>query len=207
VLGKQKKSPPGRACPDKVGRLGWVIINNFKITISGSQMRRIFLLLVILFSMVMESEAQKDTTAVTKLGDKAPVFTCKTIDGKTIDIGKLSGKVIMINFFATWCPGCNLELPELEKVIWKKYRDNPGFVLLVIGREHTEKELLDFAAGKNLDLPFAPDPKREIYSMYASKFIPRNIVIDKDGRIIYQNSGFTAKELEDIEKLIAGKLK
>jgi peroxiredoxin len=170
-------------------------------------MKRLLILLVILFSMNMESEAQMDTTAVTKLGDKAPVFTCKTIDGRTIDLGKQSGKVIMINFFATWCPGCNLELPELEKLIWKKYKDNKDFVLLVIGREHSEKELVDFAATKNLSLPFAPDPRREIYSLYASKYIPRNIIIDKEGKIIYQNSGFTARELEEMEKLIAEKLK
>jgi len=155
----------------------------------------------------MESEAQKDTTAITKPGDTAPLFTCKTIDGKMIDMSKMSGKVVMINFFATWCPGCNLELPELEKQIWKKYRDNPGFVLIVIGREHSERELVDFAASKTLSLPFAPDPKRDIYNQYASKYIPRNIIIDKDGKIIYQNSGFTASELTEMEKLIAEKLK
>jgi peroxiredoxin len=170
-------------------------------------MRRILILPVILFSMIMESEAQKDTTAITKLGDRAPLFTCTTIDGKTIDMSRMSGKVVMINFFATWCPGCNLELPELEKAIWKKYKHNPGFVLIVIGREHTEKELIDFAAAKNLSLPFAPDPKRDIYNLYASRYIPRNIVIDKDGKIIYQNSGFTARELEEMEKLIADRLK
>jgi peroxiredoxin len=152
-------------------------------------MKRIFILLVILFSMMMESEAQKDTTAVTRTGDMAPVFTCKTTDGKTIDLSKERGKVIMI------------------KEIWKKYKDNPNFVLLVIGREHSDKELIDYAASKNLSLPFAPDPKREIYSLYASKYIPRNVVIDKDGKIIYQNSGFTAKELQDIEKLISERLK
>lgn len=170
-------------------------------------MRRIFILLITSISMFMKSEAQQDTTANTRPGDKAPVFTCKTLDGKTYDLSKLTGKVVMINFFATWCPACNLELPQLEKEIWKKYRDNPDFVLLVIGREHTEKELGDYAASKNLSLPFAPDPKRDIYKLYASKYIPRNIVIDRDGKIIYQKSGFTAKELEEIEELIAEKLK
>jgi peroxiredoxin len=170
-------------------------------------MKRIIILTVILFSMIMESEAQKDTTAITKLGDIAPVFTCTTITGKTIDLSRMSGKVVMINFFATWCPGCNLELPEIEKGPWKKYKDNQGFVLIVIGREHTEKELIDYAAAKNLTLPFAPDPKRDIYNLYASKYIPRNIVIDKNGKIIYQNSGFTAREFEEMEKLIAERLK
>jgi peroxiredoxin len=170
-------------------------------------MRRVLMFVIISFFMVIESEAQKDTTANTKPGDKAPVFTCKTLDGRTLDISKLGGKIIMINFFATWCPGCNLELPELQKTIWEKYKNNPGFVLIVIGREHTEKELADFAGSRNYSLPFAADPKREIYDLYASKYIPRNILIDREGKIIYQNSGFTVKELEEIEKLIANNLK
>jgi peroxiredoxin len=170
-------------------------------------MKRIVFTLLISFLMIMESEAQRDTTANTKLGNIAPVFTCKTIEGTSFDLSKLSGKVVMINFFATWCPACNLELPELEKVIWKKYENNPGFVLLVIGREHSEKELKEYAADKNFSLPFVPDPGRDIYKLYASRYIPRNIVIDRDGKIIYQNSGFTARELEEIENLIANKLK
>ena len=155
----------------------------------------------------METEAQQDTTANTKIGQQAPDFSCRTIGGKEFRLDQLKGKVVMINFFATWCPGCNLELPELEKVIWKKYRNNPDFVLLVIGREHTEKDLQSFAESKGLDLPFVPDPGREIYSLYASKYIPRNIVIDRKGEIVFQNSGFTAKELSDIEKLISENLK
>ncbi|HVN57990.1 MAG TPA: TlpA disulfide reductase family protein [Bacteroidales bacterium] len=155
----------------------------------------------------MDTEAQQDSTANTKPGQKAPSFTCKTLSGKEYNIDQLKGKVVMINFFATWCPGCNQELPELEKDIWKKYRNNPDFVLLVIGREHSREDLVSFAAGKNLDLPFVPDPGREIYRLYASKFIPRNIVIDKNGMIVFQNSGFTPKELVEIEKLISENLK
>ncbi len=156
--------------------------------------------------MFTDSEGQQDTTANTRTGDQAPVFACRTIDGKNYDLSNLKGKIVMINFFATWCPGCNLELPELEKEIWKKHGNNPGFVLLVIGREHSEKELKDYAVSKNYSLPFVPDPGREIYKLYATKYIPRNIVIDRDGKIIYQKSGFTAKELSDIEKLISEKL-
>ena len=165
-------------------------------------------LLILILGMIAFSEAasQEEATTMTKLGQEAPAFICTTLDGKTIDIKKLRGKVIMINFFATWCPGCNLELPELQKTIWEKYRNNDKFVLVVIGREHSDKELSEYAALKGLSLPFAPDPKREIYNLYASKYIPRNVVIDREGKIIYQKSGFTAAELAGIEKLISENL-
>jgi peroxiredoxin len=170
-------------------------------------MTRILFILLIAVAMFNDTDAQQDTTAVTKTGDKAPMFSCRGIDGKSYDLSQLKGKVIMLNFFATWCPGCNLELPELEKTIWKKHKSDPNFVLLVIGREHTEKDLKEFASQRGYDLPFVPDAGREIYGLYATKYIPRNIVIDRNGIIVYQKSGFTAKELQDIENLISEKLK
>ena len=151
--------------------------------------------------------AQEEETTLVKAGEKAPLFTCKTIDGKTIDLAKLKGKVIMINFFATWCGPCNQELPVLQKNIWEKYRNNPDFVLIVLGREHTEQEVIDFAKKKNLDLPFAPDVERKIFSLYAKSSIPRNVIIDKKGVIVLHEIGYTPEAFQEIEDMLAGMLK
>lgn len=152
-------------------------------------------------------DAQTDTTTLTRTGDKAPQFICKTIDGKVFDISKLQGKIIMINFFATWCGPCNLELPVLQKNIWEKYKDNSSFALIILGREHNEKEVTDFVNTKKFTMPFAPDPKREIYKLYATQFIPRNVIIGKDGKILFQSRGYTEEEFRQIEELLAQKLK
>jgi peroxiredoxin len=157
-------------------------------------------LLLILLSMV--AQGQTDSTTLTKVGDQAPVFQCKTIDGKAIDVSKLKGKIIMINFFATWCPPCNLELPVLQKNIWEKYKNNPNFVLVILGREHNEKEVKDFVSKKNFKMPFAPDTDRAIFKLYATQNIPRNIIIGKDGKILFQNSGYTPEEFKEIENLL-----
>jgi len=151
--------------------------------------------------------AQADTTSLIRTGDAAPVFTCTTIDGKTIDISKLRGKVILINFFATWCGPCNLELPVLQKDIWNKYKDNPDFVLIILGREHTEEEVRDFVAKKKFTMPFAPDPGREIFKLYATQNIPRNVIIGKDGKVIFQNMGYSENEFKSLEALLSDKLK
>jgi peroxiredoxin len=150
---------------------------------------------------------QTDTTTYTKPGEMAPSFVCRTIDGKTIDISKLRGKIIMINFFATWCPPCNLELPVLQKEIWDKYKDNPDFVLIILGREHSEQEVRDFVTSKHYTMPFAPDPKREIFKLYASQNIPRNVIIGRDGKILYQSIGFTKEEFKKTETVLADALK
>ena len=166
-------------------------------------MKRAFTLGIILLITALVSNGQTDTTTLVSIGDTAPAFRCKTLDGKTIDISKLKGKVIMVNFFATWCPPCNLELPVLQKKVWEKYRNDKNFVLIILGREHTEAEVRDFVTKKNFNMPFAPDPKREIFSLYATQNIPRNVVIGKDGKIIYQNTGFSEAEFAKIEQLLA----
>jgi len=166
-------------------------------------MKKSLILISVFLTIYLISFGQTDTTTLTKTGDMAPVFKCRTIDGKSLDVSKLKGKVIMLNFFATWCPPCNLELPVLQKNIWEKYRNNPDFVLIILGREHSESEVRDFATKKKLSMPFAADPKREIFSLYATQNIPRNVVIGKDGRIIYQSTGFSEEEFKKIENLIA----
>jgi peroxiredoxin len=170
-------------------------------------MKKLFLSVLISIGFVMITDAQTDTTTLLKNGDLVPSFKCKTIDGKSFDIDKQRGKVVMINFFATWCPPCNLELPVLQSGIWDKYNNNSSFVLIILGREHSEKEVADFVKSKNFTMPFAADQDRSIYKLFATQYIPRNVIIGRDGRIIYQNRGYTKEEFEEIEKLIAERLK
>lgn len=151
--------------------------------------------------------AQGGNGSLLKVGDNAPLFTATTIDGKIVDLNKMKGKVIMLTFFATWCGPCNMELPVLEKNIWNKHRNNENFVLLVLGREHDEKVLKEFAASKGYNLPFTPDPKREVFSKYAEISIPRNVIIGKDGRIAWQSIGYTETEFREMEEFLAGLLK
>jgi len=170
-------------------------------------MKKALLSILVSLLLVSVSFSQTDTTTLTKVGDKAPVFSCTTIDGKTVDISKMQGKIIMINFFATWCGPCMLELPVLQKNIWDKYKDNKDFALIILGREHTEKEVSDFVKLKKFTMPFAPDPKRAVFSLYATQSIPRNVIIGKDGKIIFQSMGYTPEEFKKIEDLLAEKLK
>jgi peroxiredoxin len=170
-------------------------------------MKNIILTLLTGFAAITLTTAQTDNATLTKIGDKAPVFTFKTIDGKKVDLSMLHGKIIMINFFATWCGPCNQELPVLQKNIWDKYKNNPDFALVIIGREHNEQEVRDFVTKKNFTMPFAPDPDREIFKLYATQNIPRNIIIGRDGKIIFQSVGYSEEEFKKLEALLADKIK
>jgi len=170
-------------------------------------MKKEILLLITCFALITITSAQSDTTTITRVGDRAPAFTCRTIDGKTIDISKLQGKIVMINFFATWCGPCLQELPVLQNNIWDKYKTNDNFQLIILGRQHTEAEVRKFVDSRKFTMPFAPDPERKIYSLYATQFIPRNVIIGKDGRIIFQSMGYTPEEFKKIEDLLTEQLK
>ena len=113
----------------------------------------------------------------------------------------------MLNFFATWCGPCNSELPVMQNNIWDKYKDRPDFILVILGREHNEQEVRDFVENKHFTMPFAPDPNREIFKLYATQNIPRNVVIGKDGRILFQSMGYTEEEFKKLETFLSQELK
>jgi peroxiredoxin len=145
-------------------------------------------------------------STLVKVGDKAPDFTCKPIGGDEFSLGKQQGTVVMVNFFATWCGPCLAELPHLEKEIMKKYADRKDFKLIVIGREHSADEIEKFAKEKNLSLPMAPDPKREIYGKYAEKYIPRNFIVGKDGKIKLASVGYSETRFQEVVQTIEKEL-
>jgi peroxiredoxin len=170
-------------------------------------MKAIVLSFLLLIFSYLTGYTQDDPSTLLKNGTAAPVFTCKTIDGKEFDLSKAKGKIVMINFFATWCGPCNQELPVLQEAIWEKYKNDPNFALIVLGREHSEKEVKEFVKKHKFTMPFAPDPGREIFKLYASQNIPRNVIIDKEGKIIFQNIGYTKEDFQVIEKLLKENIK
>ena len=165
-----------------------------------------FVLFLFLFLTPLFAQ-QPDSITYTQVGDLAPAFKVTTIDGKELDILKLKGKVVLINFFAIWCSPCMAEMPHLEKEIWQKYRKRGDFVVLAIGREHTTEQLIKFNQKKKFTFYIAPDHKRGVYSLFAKKMIPRNYLIDREGKIAYQAIGYNQKEFEHLQKKIKELLK
>lgn len=144
-------------------------------------------------------------STLTKVGEDAPAFECTTLDGKTVDLKSLRGKVVLVNFFATWCGPCMAEMPHLEKEVWQKFKDK-NFAMVAIGREHENKELGDFPKKRQVTFPVAGDPKRKIYSRFATQSIPRNYVIDANGKIAFQSVGYAEPEFAKMIEVIRKEL-
>jgi len=143
---------------------------------------------------------------IVKVGQPAPDFSGVTSDGQRLEASAFKGKVVLLNFFATWCPPCQEELPHLEKDVWQKYQGQ-GLVVVAIGREHTPDVLKKFKATKGLTFTVVADPKREIYARYAAQYIPRNYLIGKDGVIKYTSAGWEPEEMEKMTRVIEAELK
>lgn len=169
-------------------------------------MRKVVLFFICLFTLggLADLKAQEKETLV-KVGDAVPEFVVEMFDGEKIDIKDLKGKVVLINFWATWCPPCQEELKRVQKEIIDRFKGK-DFVFLAISREDTKDQVAKFREKNGYTFPMGLDPERKIYSKFASSTIPRNFIVDKKGKIVAMETGYSEqsfKELiEKIEKLL-----
>ena len=142
-------------------------------------------------SATVESVETKSPVAdslgnIVKVGDVAPDFTCTLTDGKQVKLSELRGKVVMLQFTASWCGVCRKEMPFIEKDIWLRHKSNPGFALIGIDRDEPVETVLKFAESTGVTYPLALDPGADIFAKYALREagITRNVLIDREGKIV-----------------------
>ena len=123
---------------------------------------------------------------IVKVGDLAPDFTLQLTDGSTFTLSQQRGKVVMLQFTAGWCGVCRKEMPHIESEIWQPHKDNSNFVLVGIDREETLEDILPFIEGVGTTYPIAMDTNADVFAQYALREsgITRNVLIDRDGRIV-----------------------
>ncbi len=163
-------------------------------------MKKFALLLAVMFFTVSLVAQQKGKELA--LGSAMPQFSLNSSVYGDLNSADLKGKVVLVSMFATWCGPCQLELAEIEKELWPKYKDNAGFKLVVIGREHTDAQLADYNRKKGFTFPLYPDPKRGAYSKFAESTIPRAYLYDKEGKLVYSSIGYSKDEFAKLLKAI-----
>lgn len=157
------------------------------------------------FSGSISAQSQPSTNAdslgyIVKLGDTAPDFVATLTDGKQVKLSEQRGKIVMLQFTASWCGVCRKEMPFIENDIWQKHKNNPNFCLIGIDRDEPLQKVIDFANKTKVTYPIALDPGAEIFAKYALKTagITRNVLIDKDGRIIQLTRLFNEEEFQSL---------
>lgn len=139
-----------------------------------------------------------------KVGDIAPDFTLKYTDGTEFTLSQLRGKVVMLQFTASWCGICRNEMPHIEKEIWQRHKDNPDFILVGVDREETKEVIEDYTAKVGTTYPMLIDEKGDAFASYAVRKsgITRNVLIDRDGRIVMLTRRYVEQEFMQLVKTI-----
>ena len=155
-----------------------------------------------------QSQEQVEASTIAKQGTMAPDFTVELFGGKTLKLSELRGKVVLVNFWATWCPPCREELTRVQKEIIDRFAGKE-FVFLPISRGEEYNTVAAFRKRMGYDFTMGLDPDQKIFRRYATNYIPRNFLIDRDGKVVLASIGYDKAEfahlIETIEKTINNK--
>lgn len=152
-----------------------------------------------------ELAVQADSTGyIVRVGEMAPDFTITLTDGKQVTLSSLRGKVVMLQFTASWCGVCRKEMPFIEKDIWLKHKDNAGFALIGIDRDEPLDKVLAFAKSTGVTYPLGLDPGADIFAKYALREagITRNVLIDREGKIVKLTRLYNEEEFASLVREI-----
>jgi peroxiredoxin len=118
----------------------------------------------------------------------APDFTLPTVNGPNLRLQEQRGRVVMVNFWATWCGPCRVEMPHLNR-LYEKYRSS-GFVLLGVNIDENPRAAADLAGKLGMKFPVLLDTDKKVSRLYDLGTMPSTVLIDRDGRVRYVHRGY-----------------
>jgi len=173
-------------------------------------MKRTIVMLVVAFTAVAAFSQEKkvyENNYLVKVGDTAPDFTITEAGGNTYKLSDLRGKVVMLQFTASWCGVCRKEMPFIEKEIWLPGKKQ-GLVVIGIDRDEPEATVKKFATDMKITYPLALDPGAGIFALFAEKEagVTGNVIIDRNGKIIFLTRLFEREEFDRMKGVIFAEL-
>lgn len=142
-------------------------------------------------SATAQSPEDVEATNIVKLHDPAPDFTVRMLDGTRYTLSDLTaqGKVVMITFWATWCPPCRQELSHMQEAIFDRY-EGTDLVVLPISRGEDPGKVRSLLGKMGITFNVGLDQTEDIYHLYATNYIPRTYIIDRRGYVAYLAVGY-----------------
>ncbi|MBZ0297893.1 MAG: redoxin domain-containing protein [Anaerolineae bacterium] len=136
------------------------------------------------------------------VGSFAPQFETVSDSGQPVRLADFRGQVVLLNFWATWCGPCRVEMPEFEAIY--NERKNDGFTVLAVNNSETLADVQEFRDEMNLSFPMLMDETAQVQALYNVISYPSTYIIDREGKIIQRNYG--ALTVEQIHDMIDGAL-
>ena len=138
-------------------------------------------------------------------GALAPDFTLRTLDGPNLRLQEQRGRVVLVNFWATWCGPCRQEIPHLSK-LYDKDRAS-GFVLLGVNVDDDTKNAVELAAKLGLKFPVSLDNDKKVSRLYDLSAMPSTVLIDREGKVRFVHRGYKDGYENTYDQQIRGLLK
>lgn len=135
----------------------------------------------------------------------APDFTLRTMGGPNMRLAEQRGRVVMINFWATWCGPCRQEMPQLSK-LYDKYRGS-GFVLMGVNVDDDVRNATEVATKLAVSFPVLLDTDKAVSKLYDLSTMPSTVLIDRDGKVRYLHRGYLAGYEDTYDKQVRELLK
>lgn len=135
----------------------------------------------------------------------APDFTLRTMDGKNLRLQEQRGRVVLVNFWATWCGPCRQEMPLLNQ-LYQKYQGS-GFTLLGVNVDDDSRNAVNVANKLGVSFPVLLDSEKKVSKLYDLNSMPSTLLIDRDGKVRYVHRGYQAGYEALYEKQIRELLK
>lgn len=152
------------------------------------------------FIVVLILSGRQTGTGVVKNGDTAPGFRLETIDGKTVSLDAFRGKIVLVHFWASWCPPCVDEMPSLEEL----YRgfSKKGLVVLAVNEDDNAVDVRRFIQKYTLTLPVLVDKNQTVAHLYGTYKLPETYVLDAEGIVRMKAIGPREWTSADTRKLL-----
>jgi peroxiredoxin len=149
-----------------------------------------------------------DTGYLVKVGDISPDFKINETGGRTYKLSELKGKVVMLQFTASWCSVCRTEMPFIEKEIWQE-KKNAGLIVIGIDRDEPLEKVIGFKKDIRITYPLALDPGADIFGLFAQKEagVTRNVIIGRNGKIIFLTRLYKQDEFNKMKEVIFAELR
>jgi cytochrome c biogenesis protein CcmG/thiol:disulfide interchange protein DsbE len=133
------------------------------------------------------------TTGSAQMGQLAPDFSLPTLGGGETNLSDYAGQVVLVNFWATWCPPCKAEMPDINA--YYEARQDDGLVVLAVNAQEDTATVSSFIEATGFSFPVLLDSDGRVEQQYQVRSFPMTFVIDRDGRVVYIHNGLISPDV------------
>jgi len=161
-------------------------------------------MMFLMFGFTVVFGQADDRGYIVELGDIAPSFSVMLDDSTQFNLEDHRGKIVMLQFTASWCSVCRKEMPYIESEIWQEHLEDK-FVLIGLDRDEPLEKVLQLKESTAVSYPLGLDDNADVFGLFANKKsgVTRNVIIDENGKIIMLTRLFDREEFDEMKACIS----